>query len=460
MSVLMLISSLTYVLLVGGTLRTFLRRRECFAPEVLVSASFLLPVPYLFVVSFWPEKADLLGYFTHSAYQSTFAIVVVLQVFLCFTVILGILFARMLLKRRNSELKSGLAFKSQGREIRSNVPGLISGIAMLVAGFILIMYIVIAKGEGVAALWSYIGARTDVLSGSGGEYLLGRILVVVGMSVVFLQTYCRRRYRMVFIGSLGVAVFSLGVFGARGPVINMIILLVVVYHYYVSQLTISVKTFLKFLPLGMAIIAFVAVIAAVRKFQMQELSGSGGVLDLVDVTFEAASHMSHINTYMFIFDYFNYSNIWLGASYLNLLYFTGVLDHVGKVALDDGVYVLALIMTGNVNPNEILGNMFASSSPPGLWFGFMQFHFLGLFLFAFLVGVVKGIFYKNFLSSGKSLYAFFLMFEVAYSFQPTVFWIFTCVVATIVYSALFGIMQIFPKRKTNFACHIGYSSRQ
>jgi len=75
----------------------------------------------------------------------------------------------------------------------------------------------------------------------------------------------------------------------------------------------------------------------------------------------------------------------------------------------------------------------------------MQFHFVGLFVFALVVGVAKGLFYKRFILSGKELYAFYIMYEVAYNFQPTVYWILNCTVLAVLYTLLFGGYALFTK---------------
>lgn len=445
MSIQMMTCSVIYVLIIGSGLSYFLRRRELFAPEVFTSGAFMLTVPYYFVVSTWPEKASIYGYFSISEYESTFSIVVIIQIFVYFTVLIGIFIAKNLLKFRGkssniaSELHSPYVAKAHG------VPNLFTGMVLLVSGSALILYIVMNNAGGVLALWADIGTRSLVLAGSGGEYIVGRVLVALGVGIVFLQTFCRNRYYLVFVLAVAVALFAQGVFGARGPVINQLFSLVFLYHYYVSPLSFTMKTLIKLAPLGIATFLFVAVIAAIRNYQMLDKAGVKVEIGFVDAMMEAVSHFSHIETYMFIFDFFNISNLWLGASYKNLAYFVGLIDGGGKIALDDGVYVRALISTGSVSPNELLINMFPSSYPPGLWFGFMQFHFIGLFMFALAVGFVKGYFYKRFLFSGKDLFAFFLMYEVAYNFQPTVYWLLNCTVLAVLYTGFFGAYNLLIK---------------
>jgi hypothetical protein len=238
-----------------------------------------------------------------------------------------------------------------------------------------------------------------------------------------------------------ISAFSLAVFGARGPAIKMVFLLIFLHHYYTRPIRLSAAVLIKFIFLGLVVVLFIGAIAFIRKSQIND-----GMVDLgfIDYVIETFSHMSHIGTYMFIYDYFDAGNIWYGHSYMNLLYFLGVLDAGGKVPLDDGRYVLGLMQYGSVNPVEFIEDLPGSSYPPGLWFGFMQFYYVGLFVFAFLVGAIKGAFYKMFLCSGRKLFMFFIMYYVGYLFIPTNFHIFSCVLYAsffIVFFLLYGIFQ-------------------
>lgn len=453
MSIQMMTCSVIYILFIGSGFAYFLRRREIFAPEVFTSGAFLLTVPYFLFVSTWPERASRYGYFSTTDYESIFSIVVLIQIFVYLAVIFGIFIAKKSMKSRSGSSNYASALQKSYELRLREIPNLFIGLALLVSGCALILYIVINNAGGVLALWADIGTRSEVLAGSGGDYIVGRVLVALGVAIVFLQTFCRKRYYLIFVFAVVVALFAQGVFGARGPVINQLLSLVFLYHYYVSPLSFSMKTLFKFAPLGIATFLFVAAIAAIRNFQMLDKAGAAAEISFVDATMVAVSHFSHIETYMFIFDYFNLTNLWLGASYMNLAYFAGLLDAGGKIALDDGVYVRALVSSGSVSPNELLIHMVPSSYPPGLWFGFMQFHFVGLFMFALAVGFVKGLFYKRFILSGKELYAFFLMYEVAYNFQPTVYWILNCTVLAVLYTVLFGSYALFTKGRITLIGH-------
>ena len=239
-----------------------------------------------------------------------------------------------------------------------------------------------------------------------------------------------------------IAVFTLGVFGARGPVLKMVILLIFLSHYYYKPIKLSLKTLTKFSLLGLISILFIGVVAYVRKFQIVGPSEDIGFLDSVVETF---SHMSHIGTYMFIFKHFDMSNIWMGYSYLNLFSFLGVVDVGGKVPLDDGRYVLGLMKYGNVSPVETVENLPGSSYPPGVWFGFMQFYYVGLFVFALLAGLIKGFFYRLFINSGRKLFLFFVMYYVAYSFMFTNFHIFRCALYGVFFVLFFIIYNVLKK---------------
>lgn len=442
MSGLMLTCSLAYATVLASGLRYFLKSREMLAPEILATAGFLPTVPYLLAVSVAPEIALNVGTFSPANYERTFSIVVTLEIAVYLAIITGIIGARKYAKNSIFSLNQSAQDFRPSLSDPNIAPPLVFGVGLLLSGVALILTIVYTKAGSVGALWSDIGSRSQVLSGSGPEYIVGTAMITLGMGIVHLQTRCKSRLAIIHLLLLLSALFGLGVFGARGPAIKLLILLLFLHHYYVRPLKLSLAVVKRFLPLALAIFAFIVAIAAVRRTQILEATGAAASLTIAESLLEAVQHMSQIETYMLIFEYFDLSKIWFGASYMNLLYYIGLADAGGKVALDDGVYVVALATSGSVAPNELLGNMELTSYPPKLWFGFMQFHFIGLFGFATIIGIVKQIFYRRFLASGKALYAFYLMYEVAYNFQPTVYWIANCSALAVVYSVMFGVISL------------------
>lgn len=445
----MLSCSLLYTAALAAALRHFLKSREMLAPEVLTTAGFFQSVPYIIAVSVAPDAASNLGNFSSVVYERTFGIVVALETGVCWTIIAGIVTARKFGKTSIFALSQSAQSTRPSLSDTGVAPPLLLGLTLLYLGIAIILLIVYLNAGGVAELWAQIGARSQVLSGSGPEYIVGTAMVMLGMGIVYLQTRCKRRLTALCALSLVSALFGLGVFGARGPAIKLLILLIFLHHYYVRPLKVSFRVIVKFLPLALAVFVFIVAIAAVRRTQIQETRGEAANVTIAESVLEGVAHMSHIETYMVIFDRFDLSNIWLGESYMNLLYLAGLADAGGKIALDDGVYVVALETSGRVAPNELLGNMELNSHPPKMWFGFMQFHLVGLFGFALIVGVVKQMFYRRFLVSGKPLYAFYLMYEVAYNFQPTVYWIVHCSVLAVVYSIMFGAIRLVCGSKRN-----------
>ena len=436
----MLTSTFVYIAAITFAISFYFKRREILSPEMLVSLGYALPIPYLLVVSVFPSRANYVGYFDSSSYEKIFAIVVLLQVLVFLLVLAGIFFGKGL-----ASSIYGLESKKYGKELPSMSvvyeQNLFLAIASVFFGFYLILDIVYSQAGGLINLWSNIGLRTQILSGSGAKYLMGNLFILIGISIVFMRTVCLGRQYVLFLIMFLISAFSLAVFGARGPVIKMVFLLIFLHHYYARPIKLSYRALTKFTLLGFVILIFIGIIAFVRKSQIND-----GVedLDFVDYLVETLSHMSHIGTYMFIYDYFNSENIWYGYSYMNLLYFLGVIDAGGKVPLDDGRYVLGLMQYGSVNPVEFIEDLPGSSYPPGLWFGFMQFYFVGLFSFAFLAGIIKGAFYKVFLSSGRKLFMFFMMYYVGYPFIPTNFHIFSCALYAsffIVFFLLYGFFQ-------------------
>jgi len=416
------------------------------SPEMLVSLGFALPIPYLLIASILPDHANYMGYFSKSSYEDVFPRVVYLQIVVFLLVLAGVLFGKAAISslyREGFNARYGLRMPNMSVVYDQS---LIVGVASVCLGFYMVLSIVYTQAGGIVALWSNIGMRTQILAGNGAKYLLGNFFVLVGISIVFMRTVCIKTNYSLFWVMFIISTFSLAVFGARGPAIKMIFLLIFIHHYYSKPITLSYRVLIKFTFLGLVTVLFIGIVAFIRKSQINNGAGELGFADYVIETF---SHMSHIGTYMFIYDYFDTENAWNGYSYINLLYFLGVLDAGGKVPLDDGRYVLGLIQYGFVNPVEYIEDLPGSSYPPGLWFGYMQFLYFGLFMFSFLVGVIKGAFYKLFLCSGRKLFLFFMMYYVGYNFVPTNFHIFSCAL----YSAFFIVFFLIYRFINRISIH-------
>lgn len=232
---------------------------------------------------------------------------------------------------------------------------------------------------------------------SGNGYLNKGFLSLLSLSVIFLiYSYDKKTdlYFIFFSILLSFLIFSS--LGGRKSGIVLILISALAWNFRVRVIN---KVNLVFLSIIFFFSIYVLAVPILRKEGALEyyVSNKGEFLQELFLGFGSFfKEFSYIDHYLFILYKFNSNNIWMGASFSDLLY--SILPSkyfVNKPPVDDGVYVRTMVEYNNYLVPSIPFNQLYPSSWPPETFGnlYMNFLFPGVFLGMFILGMIYRFFY-------------------------------------------------------------------
>ncbi|WP_408008264.1 O-antigen polymerase [Pseudalkalibacillus sp. A8] len=286
-------------------------------------------------------------------------------------------------------------------------------------GFFGFVYMIQTSG-GFNYLLSNIERRSSILSGNG---YIGSITQLMTFSVILLaysKGIFNTRFKNFFILlSILIVVIIESMTGARKDSVYLIFFVFLVLHY-------GYKEFKKIPKKSIIVVVLVVFYAII----MPLIRSEGGIEKynnhpslLIEDSIESASNslngISYVRHYMLIINEFNISNIWLGKSYLDLLYAplpSSIYEH--KPPIDDGVYLRTIAGGSTVIPPTPFKEMFPSSWPIES-FGamYMNFWFIGITLGMYLLGFIYKVAYNYMKVSGYSYFSILLYGHILLNFQ-------------------------------------------
>ena len=133
------------------------------------------------------------------------------------------------------------------------------------------------------------------------------------------------------------------------------------------------------------------------------------------------TQLSYVDTYVFIVNHFDTTNLWLGRSYLDLVVAPiPSTMYPDKPPVDDGVYIRSLEHGMTVAPGMPYRLLFQSSTPPEtLGLSYLNFWWPGVIIGMYLLGTVYKAAYAYMARSSYSLHSIYVYASIMLGFQFT-----------------------------------------
>lgn len=268
-----------------------------------------------------------------------------------------------------------------------------------------ILYLVYIVG-GLDVLMANLGRRIELVAGLGVIVYMRYFLMLGAMLAVYALRYNRSSVRIIIaLVTVTMALMVLSLFGGRTHAVQLIILVMLTWHYAVAPM----RHFGRNLVLSAAIITpYVIAIPIIR-------SSAGEPAQLLSTIRNAqAAGRAFVqevgkgtDTYILVVNHFDRSNAWLGKSFLDLR--TALVPSTslyGKPPIDEGMYIQTIALGRHVTPPLSRHDLWPSAWPPET-FGTMYANFLlpGVLLGMYLLGALQRVLYSYLRNSATSFFA-------------------------------------------------------
>jgi hypothetical protein len=320
-----------------------------------------------------------------------------------------------------------------------------AGIISFLVGFAAYL-IYISRIGGFVELLHTTRTRSDLAAGNGYVLIFCR-LMAVGVMIVICSIRYRRSVIRVVLASLTIfiAVASLSSLGGRWGTIMLIVLSLFTWHYTVRPLrSIPRQVYL----VGLLLVPYFIAMPLLRvPGGLLRYSHQPDQLWIAIRTnlYTVVTDLSYVDTYTFIVNHFDTTNLWLGRSYLDLavapIPSTIYLD---KPPIDDGVYIRSLEEGIAVVPGMPYHDLYHSSTPPEtLGLCYLNFWWPGMIFGMYLLGSVYKAAYFYMAHSSYSLHSVYLYATIMFGFQLTNFQIVALAVNIAVSTLTLGLLLGF-----------------
>lgn len=316
---------------------------------------------------------------------------------------------------------------------------------------------------GYEVMLDNLGRRTQLSAGFGYLLCLSFLLAFAVVLVIYSMRDNRSLGKYLLVTTLFLLHAAMtSSLGGRYKVIQLIVLALLTWHY-------GVKPFWK--VSWRAVVLFFLVIPYM--VGMPLIRSEGGIdrfsKDPGSLIAEVAANLdqfvletSYVHHYLLIVSHFDPTNIWMGASYRDLLVAPVPSSLMpDKPPVDDGVYLRTIAEGHAVVPGTAFRRLYASSWPLET-FGAMYANFWapGVVLGMFLLGVVYNTAYRYMQRSRYTLYSILLYGLILSQFHLSNLRIvqvgINLLIATLFFAVFFGIRFAGRSTRTNerlFATH-------
>lgn len=269
------------------------------------------------------------------------------------------------------------------------------GFFLFLLGVVLYLIFINQVG-GFTYVMENLHNRASLTSGNG--YLNKGFLSLLTFSIIFfIYSYDKRNDIYLILTSILLSFLIFSSLGGRKAGIVLILISALAWNFRVKNIN-KINPF--FLLTFFIFAIYMLAVPILRKegaleyyisnkgeFVKEFSSSSGGFF----------KEFSYIDHYLFILYKFNPSNIWMGASFSDLLYsFLPSKYFTNKPPVDDGVYVRTMVESNTyLMPSIPFNQLYPSSWPPET-FGnlYMNFLFPGVFLGMYCLGLIYRFFYN------------------------------------------------------------------
>lgn len=284
---------------------------------------------------------------------------------------------------------------------------IISFIAIIVTIVSYLMFL--NRVGGINFILNNLEHRAQFTNGNGLLLLMTELLLFISLGLIYKKNFkINKIYFCLIIISLTIYMFMNISLGGRKPVLLALLVILMMIHYSVKKL--EIYRF-KYLITIILLLFYIVAVPIIRQPDfIEELDNRPSVLfeELNTKSINQLRDISYINTYIFVYIYFKNHEKWHGKIYSNLTTsFIPSTIYDDKPPVDEGVYIRTLLEGREVNPNDSFKNLYPSSWPPETFGnGYMNFGVLGVLIFNFILGYIKGFLYHTMIKNRLFIYIF------------------------------------------------------
>ncbi|WP_176524625.1 O-antigen polymerase [Bacillus sp. AFS018417] len=262
--------------------------------------------------------------------------------------------------------------------------------------------------------------RASYTNGSGYVMTLMSLLEI--SVYIFICTFKYKKtlfkYLVLMILIVGTS-FLLSSMGGRKSTLQFIIFSMIVWHFAVGKIKRLSFKMCALVPVALFYIVVMPIIRTPDGVEVYTNNPEKLVTDVVESTDSLTQQFSYIDHYLFIMDYFTIDKLWLGSSFMDLLYAPLPSSiYPDKPPVDDGVYIRTLAEGWEVSPSTPFKEMYPSSWPPET-FGamYMNFWIPGVFIGFYILGMLYRASYLYMIKSEYSLYSILIYGNILLNFH-------------------------------------------
>ena len=276
------------------------------------------------------------------------------------------------------------------------------------------------KIGGLSYLLDNIQARSSLQEGLGYYSLLVQFMTFGTLLLIYSL-----RFKVSFLKSisililLGITITLDSMFGGRKDTVYLIFFAILIYHYTYKK--IRIINWKLIIPITFVIIYFLTIPILRTDGAIEYYSANPTELtnDILKEPINQVNSFSYIRHFLLVINEFNHDNVWLGKSYLDILYVPIPRTYYqNKPPIDDGVYLRTIAAGYEVSPNTSYNQLYQSSWPTES-FGtlYMNFWIPGLFIGMYLIGVLYRILYDYMINSKYDFFSTMLYGFMVINFE-------------------------------------------
>lgn len=388
----------TFTLVAIG-LYSYRAKKDVFHPITFTSIFlFVTNIPFLFIILNDKKIIDyrIMNFVTADELSKSVGTLSILMAlgFIAFT--FGVY------SSKKSTIKMPQKFKFHGKRYV-----LVSFLGLIIT---IIAYIIfLNKAGGIIFILNNLEHRAEFSNGNGFLLLMKYLLLFISLGLVYKNNLkINGIYFWLFFISFSLYMIMSISMGGRKPVLLSLLVLLMVIHYSVKKLKIFQFKYLIIISLMLFYIVLVPIIRQPNFIEKFDENPYVLVEELKSKSTNQIKDISYINTYIFIYVFFENHEKWYGKVFLNLT--TSYIPsniYKDKPPVDEGVYIRTLLEGREVNPNDSFKNLYPSSWPPETFGnGYMNFGIMGVLIFNFVLGYIKGVIYNIMIKNRLFIYIF------------------------------------------------------
>ncbi|GAB1758476.1 O-antigen polymerase [Priestia megaterium] len=307
------------------------------------------------------------------------------------------------------------------------------------------------KVGGFNFLVNNLNIRTQLTAGNG--YIMSFTTTLLIMSVVCY--ICSFRFKKTFLKYLFLILlvicvaFILSTFGGRKQTLQLVAFCFISWHYGVKRfkrIPLKVWLLVPFLLIYIIAIPILRNPVGVEYYMNAPRVLMGEIGNNVG---ELTQQISYVDTYLLVLNHFSVSNIWLGRSFIDLLYapIPSSVFH-NKPPNDEGVYLQTIVQNWyvEVKPSMPFNQLYPSSFPTEtLGTMYMNFWIPGIVLGMFLLGSIYKLAYQYMKRSNYNVFSIMVYCFIMLNFHLSNLRITQTLMSIII--VLFFFIILFPNKK-------------